>query len=102
MPAPVPGTKTGQVVFVNVGVTATPLLSPSQQRTGITFLGSNMSRVTFSNNIGVTLDNGPTLVQTSGPLELLYERHGEVVRHGWWGIAALANSPVGIIETLEG
>jgi hypothetical protein len=94
--------RSSKITFVTVGTADQELLPPSPGRVALILTGGNAGRVTFSNDIPAILDNGLTIVQQSGPLDLWLERHGTVVQAAWRAIAAVAGTPIGIVEVLEG
>lgn len=87
--------------FVNVGVSSTELLGPSERRVAVAFFGTMAGRVTITNDATAVLDNGPTLVQSQAPAIFDVNVLGDCVTRPWNGIAAVAG-PIGIIEVVEG
>lgn len=85
-----------------VGVTAVNVLPHSDARKSVLFMGGNAGRITLSHDPAVTLDNGLTIVQGSGPLLLLYDEVGSAVCQAWYAISAAAGNTLGIIEGVEG
>lgn len=94
--------RVSKMSFVSVGTSSQTLLSNSPTRRAVSIFGSTAGRVTISTDSPAVLDNGPTFVQSQSPIVLTEETHGGVVHASIFAIAAVANSIVGIIETLEG
>jgi hypothetical protein len=94
--------RSSKITFVSVGTTDQELLPPAPNRVALIITGGNPGRVTFTTDAPAVLDNGLTIVQQSGPLDLWVERHGLVVTSAWRAIAAVAATVVGIVETMEG
>lgn len=92
----------GSIFPVTVGTTAVLVVGPSESRYGLILLGPNTGRVTFGSTNAVTLDNGPTLSATMGPLHLEYEKIGDIIKGSFWAIADAAGRPIGVIECLRG
>jgi hypothetical protein len=92
----------GSTFGVSVGASATEIVSGSEKRIGILFIGPATGRITLGVNSGVTLDNGLTISSTSGLIELTYERWGNLIRMPWWAIADQAGRIVGVGELLSG
>jgi hypothetical protein len=94
--------RSSRVTFVTVGAAAINVLPHADNRVGILFTGSNGGRITLSHDPNVVIDNGLTIVQQSGPLELLIEKLGSAVCQAWYAISAGAGNVLGVIEVMEG
>lgn len=92
----------GSISSVPVGTVAVLVVGPSESRYGLILLGPNTGRVTFGSTSGVTLDNGPTLSATMGPLHLEYDKIGDIIKGSFWAIGDAAGRVVGFIECLRG
>lgn len=79
---------------------APELTGPSPRRVGLLFLPATNVRYTVSTEPGATIDQGLTLQVAGELLELTLERHGEIVRRAWYGIAA-SSATISFLETFE-
>lgn len=92
----------GSTYGVTVAAAATEVVSGSEKRIALIFTGPNAGRITLGNSNAITLDNGHTISLTSGPLELTFERHGNLVKMPWWAIASAGGTLMGVSEVLSG
>jgi hypothetical protein len=83
-------------------VTAIEITGPSPRRIAILFVPHNTARFSVSPESGVQIDTGLTLQFGGDVIELTVERHGDIVRRGWFAIASAATTKIAWLETFEG
>jgi len=90
----------GRINFDNAAdhTVAHVIIPASPRRVAIHFIGPNTGRVTISDNPSVTLDNGITIMNTTGILSLDSTTSGDVVTREWYAIGSAAGTILSWIE----
>ena len=90
-------------IFNLGGATTGQLLMLNKNRAGILFLPcatAGQSYSVFTSQVAAITD-GINMTNTSAPLQLTRETHGDVVQQPWYVVTSATNVGVPILETTE-
>jgi len=89
----------GDIGYFAAGTNPAQFLPADPRRSTLLLFGNNAVRLTFNVRGGFSIDQGVTFQQTSGPVEITLEKHGDIVTKEWWVIAPTANNTFGYLTT---